>query len=327
MISVVIPLYNKECTIIGTLETVLAQKFTDFEVVIVDDGSTDNGVAVINKHFYGESRIRIVRQENQGVSVARNRGVEESNGEYISFLDGDDEWHPEYLQRVYDMISKYPDAGMYCTAGLVHNADGSMSYRVANKYIGKTLEIEYFESPDVFSHTSATTISKTTFQKSHKFPVGMKRSEDLSLFFEIALMSQVIYCGIPLSKYVGGVQGQATSSRYGINSHIAFLYNKFANEITLYKNRVALEFLRYNMRHRMKTYIIHYRGELAELYNAFSPEVISLFSKYEWNLFLRTRRASVLYINATKIVWRSKGYPILGEKIDRHKIDASYFSW
>lgn len=88
MISIVIPLYNKAHTIVHTLNAVFKQEYQDFEVIIVDDGSTDNGVGIIQQHFH-DNRIRIFHQENQGVSVARNRGVEEARCEYVALLDGD----------------------------------------------------------------------------------------------------------------------------------------------------------------------------------------------------------------------------------------------
>ena len=94
MISVVIPLYNKEEQIADTLQSIFAQTFQDFEIVIVDDGSTDNSVEEVEK--FDDSRIRLIHQTNAGVSAARNRGIEEARGELIAFLDADDEWKPEY---------------------------------------------------------------------------------------------------------------------------------------------------------------------------------------------------------------------------------------
>ena len=89
MISVVIPLYNKEASIKQALMSVLSQSYQEFEVVIVDDGSTDNSVAKVEE--IQDSRIRLIRQENGGPSKARNTGVKNAKGEWILFLDADDE--------------------------------------------------------------------------------------------------------------------------------------------------------------------------------------------------------------------------------------------
>lgn len=130
LISVVIPLYNKAHTIGRTLGTVMRQTFQDFEVVIVNDGSTDDGTNVIRKNFT-DSRIRIIDQENAGVSMARNRGVDEAKGKWIAFLDGDDEWHPEYLNEMQKLIVKYPEAGLFLCAGLYGNLrNNKISYRI-----------------------------------------------------------------------------------------------------------------------------------------------------------------------------------------------------
>ena len=96
--SVVIPLYNKEHYIAGTLRSVLTQTFPDYEVIVVDDGSTDHSLQACKT--VQSDKIRIVQQANQGVSAARNKGIELAAGEYICFLDADDTWHPDYLQNI-----------------------------------------------------------------------------------------------------------------------------------------------------------------------------------------------------------------------------------
>lgn len=120
MISIVIPLYNKEQTIINTLNSVFKQTYSNFEIVIINDGSTDNSVKIINQNF-DDARIRIINQKNAGVSAARNKGIEESRGEWISFLDGDDEWLPNYLEEVQKAIEKYPNNSIIITGRYSQN--------------------------------------------------------------------------------------------------------------------------------------------------------------------------------------------------------------
>lgn len=112
--SVVIPLYNKQNYIKETIKSVLNQTFQDFEIVIVNDGSKDDSVKVVES--IQDDRIKLVHQENSGVSVARNMGIKEANAKYIAFLDADDLWLPEFLQTIYELIQNFPDAGLYATA-------------------------------------------------------------------------------------------------------------------------------------------------------------------------------------------------------------------
>ena len=107
MISIIIPLYNKEKYIKKCIESVLLQSITDFEIVIVDDGSTDNSIAII-KSFKNE-RIHIIRQRNQGPSKARNTGLKNASGEWILFLDADDILIPGSLETFLKLIHKYPN--------------------------------------------------------------------------------------------------------------------------------------------------------------------------------------------------------------------------
>ena len=127
MTSVVIPLYNKAQSIRKTLDSVLAQTYKDFEIVVVDDGSTDDSANVAEatlREFSGRPmgyglEFRVLKKENGGVSSARNAGILAAKGEYIAFLDGDDLWHPEYLETLHQLIVDYPDAVLYgigCTS-------------------------------------------------------------------------------------------------------------------------------------------------------------------------------------------------------------------
>jgi len=314
MFSIVIPLYNKAISIERTLKTVLNQSFSDFEVVIVNDGSTDDGVEII-KNLSEDNRIKIINQDNQGVSAARNKGVENSKFEYIAFLDGDDEWKPDYLLKMKESIYQYPKAGMFCCAGIVRNGDGSEVLRLAEKYKFKILKIDFFENPHIFLHTSATVVKKTEFDKTGGFSVGMKRNQDFALFFSLALITPVVYCAFPLSIYVGGVEGQATS--VGIDKvldHVIKRHNLvFENWLQkTHKNDSFIIFMKYELRHAFMINSINNKIELNGYYlDNLNPKLLKYFGRVEKFLFNNTslRRVSIVYTLCTKVRWRMRGFP------------------
>lgn len=333
MISVIIPLYNKAHTIVNTLNTVLNQTYQDFEVVIVNDGSTDNGVEVIKQNF-NDSRIRIINQKNAGVSAARNRGVEEAKENWIAFLDGDDEWHPEYLSTMYELIMKNPHAGLFLCAGLICNADNSISYRIASKYEGKKCIINLFENPEVFLHTSGTIVNKMLFNKTHRFIIGMKQFEDKLAIQAFALSTQTVYCGIPLTKYNGGVSGQLTQQNKKdskiVDSELLY-FNIIMDDCynAQHYNRFCPIFIQYNLRHYLKLLLIHQDYmKLDYFLKHLSSRPKKLLDSFE--LFLMNhhyRILAIIWINFTKIRWRMRGYPYAGQKIKTCYIDKKYLSW
>lgn len=197
MISVVIPLYNKEKQIAHTLKSVLNQTFQDFEIVIVDDGSTDGSVAEVEK--YSDSRIRLVHQQNAGVSAARNRGIEEAKGELIAFLDADDEWKSEYLATQYHLYQKYPDCSVFACNYEFRNSDGVVTSTIIRKisFAGEDgILPNYFEVASC-SHpplwTSAVMVKKQAIQAIGGFPVGIRSGEDLLTWARLAVNEKIAY--------------------------------------------------------------------------------------------------------------------------------------
>ncbi|HEX8562855.1 MAG TPA: glycosyltransferase family 2 protein [Flavobacterium sp.] len=113
--SVVIPLYNKQAFVAQTLESVLTQTFQDFEILVVDDCSTDGGKDVVRQ--FTDTRIKLISHEtNKGLSAARNTGIKSSQADYIAFIDADDRWKPQFLQKIDEMTRLFPDAGIFATA-------------------------------------------------------------------------------------------------------------------------------------------------------------------------------------------------------------------
>lgn len=334
--SVVIPLYNKQYTIVNTLNSVLKQTFQDFEIVIVNDGSTDDSVRLISENFT-DIRIKVINQQNAGVSAARNRGIEEAQSEWIAFLDGDDLWHEDYLQISYSAIKANLAAGMVCSAGIIRslNNEKVLAYRLANKYINKIQTVDYFENPCVFGHTSATIVRKKLLEKVGGFIVGSKCCEDYACFQSVALLTEVVYIGIPLSRYNGGVPGQITS----IDAETRYQYTKYAVQyrdavMKVYskqnQKKVTFErFFRYDMRHAIK--VLFQTNEI-RTFDAFFLNLSTPNKKlfncverffYEHHLLW----LSVFWINITKVFWRVYNYPIVGEKVDIEKTPEKYRKW
>src|SRR5437868_5626981 len=108
-ISVIIPAYNAAATIIQTLESVLSQTSPRWEIIIIDDGSTDDTVAIAHNYIKKDKRIRFFSQKNQGVSVARNTGIGHANFEWLLFLDADDWISPYYVEKTTNLITPHPD--------------------------------------------------------------------------------------------------------------------------------------------------------------------------------------------------------------------------
>lgn len=112
--SVIIPLFNKEKFIEATLKSVLNQTFIDFEILIINDGSTDNSATIIEE--FDDPRIRYFLKENAGVSSARNDGIKKAQSNYITFIDADDYWYPDFLEEMFKILQNYPQQKVFSAA-------------------------------------------------------------------------------------------------------------------------------------------------------------------------------------------------------------------
>lgn len=184
--SVVIPLYNKQNYIRKTLESVRNQKFTDYEVIVVDDGSIDDSLKEAEKMQF--EKMRIIHQENQGVSVARNTGILHAHGEYIAFLDADDEWKEDYLETIDNLVENYSVSDIYVTAYQIDMGNGKRRYSARLMPDEGCLDsywLTYQYAYD-FVWTSATVIRKEAVIKAGLFKPGEKIGQDLDLWSRVA---------------------------------------------------------------------------------------------------------------------------------------------
>lgn len=185
MISVVIPLWNKEAYIERSIRSVLAQTFRDFEVVVVDDGSTDHSAAIVRQ--INDSRVRLISQANAGVSAARNAGISHAVYPYIAFLDADDEWEPNHLDIIYQLIAQFPSCGLFSTCYTIQKEEGpktspefsrkKLSFRATEGIMDNYYEIASGVNAPINMNTFA--VRKELIEQIGGFPVGIKSGEDL----------------------------------------------------------------------------------------------------------------------------------------------------
>lgn len=320
MFSIVIPLYNKAHIIERTISSVLVQTFPEYEVIIVNDGSNDDGVEII-KRFTNDSRIRIIEQENQGVSAARNKGITESKYEYIAFLDGDDEWMPDYLAKINETIRSLPNVGMILCGRYSQNIEtGERINSVPEKYKNKILVIDFFHNPHVFAHISATVVKRdlvfSNIANWGGFIVGQESNEDFVFLFRVALHTHVAYCGYPLSIYNGGVAGQTTKLLHAdkrLRDSIVF-HNAVVKEWASIKNpnKSFKIFMKYELRHEFLGQLKSKNYNEIHIYiNQLSEEIKQFLFSIEWELLPKPKwnKIMILYILLTKIIWRIHKYP------------------
>lgn len=197
--SVVIPLYNKEKDIIATLNSLQQQLFQPFEIIIIDDGSTDNSANLVEN--YEDSRIRFFSKENEGVAPTRNFGVQKAHGKYIAFLDADDYWYPSHLEDLDDLISRFPEGKWFATAyekRFNEKLTIPMESPILDKGEDWKGEVEEYASycyADCIAWTSAVCFEKSFFEKLGGFDtsITMGAGEDTDLWLRAALSSPLIF--------------------------------------------------------------------------------------------------------------------------------------
>ncbi len=196
-IAIVIPLYNKGLYIARALNSVIGQTIQNFEVIVVDDGSTDNGAYVVKG--FGDPRIRLIQQGNRGVSASRNRGVGESAADFITFLDADDEWLPKHLEIMSRLKKDYPAAGAYATAYQFYQPDGQIklaNFKAIPDPPWEGVIPSYFKSDALGDHplcSSSVGIPRKIFYEVGGFLTDVRYGEDEDLWGKIALRYPIVF--------------------------------------------------------------------------------------------------------------------------------------
>ena len=229
--SVIMPLYNKERYLKKAIESVIAQTYRDFELIIIDDGSTDNSLEVVRGLKIEDRRLKILTQSNSGVAVARNNGVAASEGEYMCFLDADDWWESTFLEEMDRLIAEYPDAGIY--------ASNYIYYKPGKTHVALSLPRGYIDYPKAYYEgssmpvwTGATCMPRKVFDEMEGFPVGIKLGEDFLLWAKTALYYPVAFSEKPLAYYNNDVPAslRATRNLHAPEHHMLFHLDSLEEE-------------------------------------------------------------------------------------------------
>lgn len=212
-ISIVIPLYNKEQHILDTLECIQQQSFQNYEIIIVDDGSTDNSLKIVKE--YKDPRIKIISQTNAGAAAARNRGVNEATSNHVAFMDADDRWENNYLETMVSLIELYPEAIIYgSNYKIIENGEENV-LDFPGIIQEKGYLSNYFISGKIYTPlwTSAVIVRKDAFLKLGGFPLECKVCEDIDLWCRMAAIGKVAYINIPLAIYVRDSSNMLSKSK------------------------------------------------------------------------------------------------------------------
>jgi glycosyltransferase involved in cell wall biosynthesis len=219
-ISAVIPLYNKEAYVVRAVNSVLAQTHSDLELIVVDDGSTDNGPHLVSQ--VRDPRLILVRQENRGRSAARNAGIQRASARHVAFLDADDEWAPQHVSTLVQLITDYPDAGLYCTGYRFVESTGKVKYPHWEDHPTRGYVKRYFLSVargDLIATASSVCIPTAVFRDVGMFPEQDHVGEDQDMWARVAL------------RYPVAVDCRQTTTYYGYAENRSFVTRPHEKEL------------------------------------------------------------------------------------------------
>lgn len=230
MFSIIIPLFNKENFITRAVKSVLAQEYKNFELIIVNDGSTDNSLKVLSG--INDSRIKIVSKTNGGVSSARNFGIEAASSDWICFLDADDYWKPNHLEIILELKSKYQDAKIYSTLICV-NSDSGVKYidnSLPDNFEGYLEKYFFYADKGTIFHSSSVCIFKAALLEIGCFDTNLKHGEDLDVWFKLMIKNRGVVKKISTVIYDLLAENRAMQSFCNLNNHLLSKINSYRSD-------------------------------------------------------------------------------------------------
>lgn len=270
--SIVIPLYNKENFIENTLKSVLNQSFTDFEVIIVNDGSTD--LSEERVFLFDDSRIHYYRKKNGGVSSTRNYGIEKAKSNYIAFIDADDYWYPNFLNEMFKNINSHPELKVFSIAIEIETSKKNLQADYSIKRTGDCEIVNYFAASNkrTILCSSSSVFHESIFKEIGTFDPKLKSGEDTDLWIRIGLVYPILFSWKILARYVYDENSLSKNHKTTIDSVNLSKYQLL--EKTNPELKKFLDLNRFSL--AIKSKLINDNESFKKLYNAIDLNKLSL---------------------------------------------------
>lgn len=208
LISVIVPVYNVEKYIEHTINSILSQTYTNIELILINDGSTDASYDICFRYSKKDERVRLINKKNGGLSEARNWGIKEARGEYIVFIDGDDSVHCQMIQRLYDILTIY-DADVSICSFLKVNEDTLEKYDVTVSYskpvvLNRTEALGKLFAKDAYLHYTLAwnKMYKRVLFEDISYPIGKIHEDEFIAYKILGKTKRVVFIDEPLYYYM-----------------------------------------------------------------------------------------------------------------------------
>ncbi|MCG9793651.1 glycosyltransferase family 2 protein [Flavobacterium algicola] len=275
LFTIIIPLYNKADYIENTIQSVLNQTYNNYEIIIINDGSNDESVAKVAS--INDNRILIYHQKNQGVSVARNYGIEKSKGSLIAFLDADDFWFPNHLEELANLYLRFPNCGMYCSRYKIKTAKNHFLVPhhngIKNSYSGIVENYFFSNIPFRITWTSCLAIPKEILNNNGGFIPGVTNGQDLELWTKLGISHPVAITNKITAIYNFDIPNSLAKNNVNRMKLMDFDQFKIYEE----NNTDLKKFLDiYRMEYGLRYYTFGYKDEMNYYLKDVSPKNLNL---------------------------------------------------
>jgi len=252
--SIVIPLYNKKSHIKDTLDSVLSQNYDNYEIVVVNDGSQDGSESIVEEiaQQHPDGKIRLINQENGGVSVARNNGIKNAKHTMVCLLDADDEWKDGYLKEMDSLVQDFPDYKFYSVRHEIKEEGDKIIFPavdLADNFRGVVPKfIPLYTSSDGIMHSSAVCLDRDYCMELGGFPAGQKLGEDVYLWLLYGMNTQLVFSNKILMRYsrVTENRSDVRVDKMDLPYYFRYFFKKLKEDSCNPNNKDLLAYMRKN---------------------------------------------------------------------------------